>query len=211
MNADGSRARKLGSGRYPMRSPDSARIAYRFDDRLSSRSGFAIVDPATRRTRRIRVGGIADLSWAPSGTTIAYALGSDDRIWLYDLASGTSRLLGRAPARYGIGLTWSPDGALIAVDDDSGIQLLDPSSGRLTTLTSDGAAPVWSPLGDRLAFVRRRPNNDLDLRTIGRDGRDEHRVATLDRGYFVLGGDRGDRYVVVTGRAHARVRKGSYR
>lgn len=113
-----------------------------------------------------------DPAWSPDGTTIAYTYDHREgtvgrpRIALYDVGKGTSRFL--TPPGYAQP-SWSPDGRYIAAvrttTKGRDLVILDAVKGtEILRLTSDGRsfAPVWSPAGDQIAFMRASGLN-LDL------------------------------------------------
>jgi Tol biopolymer transport system component len=62
-------------------------------------------------------------------------------------------------------VAWSPSGALLAIDGESGVVVLDPSTGS-TTFTV-GSNPVWSPDGSALAVLDPPPGSgDRTLRIV---------------------------------------------
>ncbi len=84
-------------------------------------------------------------------------------------------------------LSWSPDGATLAlVSDGSGgnsdIYLIDPLGHNLRQLThtsrQDGG-PVWSPDGGQIAFVSNRDGN-FEIYRMNADGSDQQRVISTD-------------------------------
>ena len=81
-----------------------------------------------------------------------------------------------------MGPSLSPDGRFLALDVDGAnvrIDVLDLERGTLTPLVSgfDNAYPVWSPRGDRLAFVSTRAG-EFHLFTVSADGSTTERLTT---------------------------------
>ena len=108
--------------------------------------------------------GHQDPAWSPDGRTLLYVRNSrvgsrgTPVIFRYNVATGNSSSL------TGIGYTapaWSHDGRYVAATLTSNfgtdVVILDAKSGNeLLRVTTDGASfsPVWSPLGDAIAFFR---------------------------------------------------------
>ena len=99
--------------------------------------------------------------WAPDGERIAYRSASGDDedpdLYMVSLADGATTRLTFNPARELIG-DWSPDGQWIIFTEagNDGLLLRNPDGVNRIALT-DGAdsGPIWSPKGDRIAFLRR--------------------------------------------------------
>ncbi|MFN2565499.1 MAG: hypothetical protein ABR499_10870 [Gemmatimonadaceae bacterium] len=91
-------------------------------------------------------------SFSPSGAQLVYVRitgGSQDQLWMLDVASGAStnlNVLGHTPA-------WSPTGAQIAflsLSDGSGIKVMNPDGTGVRPVTTSGAYGFgldWSPDG----------------------------------------------------------------
>lgn len=120
-----------------------------------------LYDAATEETERL-VSGIDPSQppvWDPKADRVAYvsdADGSPD-IYMIELASGLATRLTFSAAREIIG-DWSPDGQWLVFTEEGwdGLLLRNPTGVNRIELT-DGAdrSPVWSPRGDRIAFLRK--------------------------------------------------------
>lgn len=110
-----------------------------------------------------------DLEFSPDGRVLGIASGveydgiygealADNRIHLYDLASGTMRILEGTRSRAG-SFTWSPDGRRIAYQGVGGLRLIDLATEEERALTAPyttlhGIGPVWSPDGKSIVYQR---------------------------------------------------------
>ena len=155
----------------PALSPDGRTVAVISDapDPLHDDYLVQLLTVATGKLKRLALPddyglGLNDPAWSPDGTQLAYtwnhrngSLGSP-RIAILDVRSGQVRQL---PQKGYAQPSWSPDGKyLAAVKTDAkgrNVVILDPATGaELLRLTGDGGsfAPVWSPAGDQIAFLR---------------------------------------------------------
>ena len=97
--------------------------------------------------------------WAPESDRIAFVsdLEGDPDIYMVELSTGQRTRLTFNPAREQVG-DWSPDGEWLVFTESGhdGLLLRNPNGVNRITLT-DGpdSDPVWSPKGDRIAFLRR--------------------------------------------------------
>jgi hypothetical protein len=116
-------------------------------------------------------------TWSPDGSQIAFhsfAAGNDD-IFKMNAADGTGQTDVSLAAAGDDDPDWSPGGGLIAfsadVADTFDIWTIDPNGGARTqlTFTEDNFTPVWSPSGDRMAFMSFR-DGDTEIFTMAADG-----------------------------------------
>lgn len=143
---DGSARRDLGAGEYPEWSPDGQEIA--FLAIYPNPLGIHAIRPDGTQ-RRLVVGTSAQTSprWGPEGDRIAYreyygtvfVVGRDG---LGRRSLGTAR---------GDQLSWSPDGAWLAVGGDL-IEVDGP--GRVHFDMDSWVAPRWSPSGQEILYSR---------------------------------------------------------
>jgi len=156
----------------PLWSPDGSRIAFAVDrtspvnpETSGAGSEVHVVTAADMHTTVLPDLLATDLEWSPDGRTLAVVSGEADlalieirneRIHLFDVASGTDRTLEAANSGR---LSWSPDGTRIAVDASGELQVVDLASGRSTVLDArdsslHGIGPVWAPNRDSILYQR---------------------------------------------------------
>jgi dipeptidyl aminopeptidase/acylaminoacyl peptidase len=168
-------------------SPTGAQLAYADVDEL------ILLDPATREHTRIAIaaGPIRTIAWGPDGRSIAYSveppfIGASDpgAFGVIVVRSGGEP----ESVSYAAGvesIAWSPDGLSLLLDrvtsDRSVIEVV-PTDGSGARVLVEGpksegpGAPVWSPDGSRVAFIRtprRGESYGLEYWVIGADGRGE--------------------------------------
>jgi TolB protein len=114
---------------------------------------------------------------SPDGSRIAFHVvygGALDAELFVKNADGTQLIQLTDDASEDSDREWSPDGSHIAFVRDGRIETMDPNGGHVAPLTPPSMlafGPVWSPGGDRIAFVGRRPDaSQEDLFTIANDG-----------------------------------------
>lgn len=157
--------------RQPSVSPDGTRVAIITDGPDPTRSDVvlkivdladaSISDPRLAQSRSL---GHQDPAWSPDGRSILYTRNNREgargtpAIYRYNLATGKSSALTgpgyMAPA-------WSRDGRFVAATRTStfgtDVVILDARTGaELLRVTKDERSfnPVWSPVGDAIAFFR---------------------------------------------------------
>jgi hypothetical protein len=148
------------------------RLVYIARDEAAHFQLYAAGDPP----RQLSTGeaDVWDYATHPEGTSIVYSVDRGDDgadLWLVDRVGKDHRLLLKCPDASCTAPAWSSDGTRIAYERQDlsertigvgtgplvpHIWLLDPASGKTVPLFDDaptpGHSPVWSPVGQRLAF-----------------------------------------------------------
>ena len=132
-------------------------------------------------------------SWSPDGQRIAFvSSGGEPHRWsdvhLYSMAAdGTDvRNIAEGPLVHDTP-RWSPDGERIAYvrfegsgpDRKLAILVVGSDGGIAQRLTEAASGPSWSPDGERIAYAK-VDGDEVALYTIGADGTDARRLATID-------------------------------
>jgi Tol biopolymer transport system component len=172
-------------------SPTGAQLAYANDDEL------ILLDPITwERTRIATVrGALLTIAWGPDGRSIAYSV---DSIGTGDAGPGVFVVRsGGEPERVSdeggtAGIRWSPDGGSLLLDR------VESSRSVIEVIAADGSdervlvegpmhegpgAPVWSPDGDRIAFLRTPRVGGgyrMEIWVTGSNGRGQMRLGVGD-------------------------------
>ncbi len=131
---------------------------------------------------------VFDPAISPDAKMLCYAVeGKDGRTDLFvrRVAGGAIVRVTNDDARE----SWprfSPDGDRIAFtrresrDGTPEIRIVSTLGGNSTSVIQSAAAPVWSPSGKELAFLRRTPEGNIDLVIAGADGGNSHVVLQGD-------------------------------
>jgi dipeptidyl aminopeptidase/acylaminoacyl peptidase len=168
-------------------SPTGAQLAYADDDEL------ILLDPATwERTRIVTAAGtISNIAWGPDGRSIAYSVeppstGASDPSSFGVIVVRSGGEQEQVSLAAGVeGIVWSPDGSSLLLDrvqsDRSLIELVaaDGSDERVLVegpMHEGPGAPVWSPDGSRIAFIRTPREGGayrIEIWVMGADGHGE--------------------------------------
>jgi Tol biopolymer transport system component len=165
---DGSGRLSLTGGGFgfdPSWSPDGSSVAYVSSPSPRGGGGsdvyVAEVGSSTPRQLTFDFPGGSSKSaptWSPDGRTIAYlaTAGGNTDVWTVPAVGGQSPTRVTSSGGQKFGLAWSPAGGLLVTTQDTSpgrsVVTIDAATGA-TTSTTQGAAPVWSPDGTRLAYV----------------------------------------------------------
>ncbi len=196
----------------PAWSPDGKQLAlqlYTFDyEQGSGRESIATVDAAPGATATVIVPGTSGARhsqpvWSPDGTRIAFVtavVGTaavNEDIWT---VSPTGDELQRVTSSggYKASVDWSPDSSMLVYQDGRGeaaeIAVVDRDGGTPRRLTNNkyfDRIPVWSPDGNRIAFVSDADDVTDGVRVMDADGSnwsgplaapsdDNYRIYSLD-------------------------------
>jgi Tol biopolymer transport system component len=196
VNADGTDLRPLTrtpriDETLPVWAPDGSRIAVTLageeDGTLTSHIDVLNSDGSGRR--RLVPFQASDPSWSPNGRRIAFSRWFTVSTYDLYIVDADGRNLRRLTRRSGTSLganflAWSPDGRRIAFVGGGpnsfvwDVYVIDADGTRLRRVTtsprhegSRGDYPlVWSPDGQRIAFVRRSDARGTDLYVVRADG-----------------------------------------
>jgi Tol biopolymer transport system component len=142
-------------------SPDSTRLATWVD--FASTLGIYGLDGKRQALLPVTVGGVdsgdVDPVWSPDGTSLLLPGGVE-----IPVDGSPPRLLSSDDPRSQWQFTFSPDGTRVAYVTEAGLTVAaaDGSQARLMVHAGSGKAggwrfaPMWSPTGDRIAFISAR-------------------------------------------------------
>jgi len=190
-------------GYLPAWSPDGTQIVFGAfvgdpDESGDRESELFLMNGDGSNVRQLtdRPGPDVDPTWSPDSTRIAWwgqdplpegSLTQPNRLYMVDVASGEVTELGE-----GADPVWSPDGRRIAftfqeqpeegtfqTEINSDIWVMDIETGARSPLVQDPSAdlwPVWSPDGQRIAFVSERDDPSGEVYVMSADGSDVRRL-----------------------------------
>ena len=162
-------------------SPDGSRVAFAADD--VDDDGLYVVE--TEGGQPVRIAEGEEPTFSPDGTQIAFlssprsggqVRGGREHVWVVN-ANGTDarEILADEPAlaKGVFGLTWSPAGDRIAMENTLGrhvaIYTFAPDGSDFTEVIPDGANPHWSPDGSQISYELLYPGQQ-GLRIADADG-----------------------------------------
>ncbi len=177
----------MGTGSYPVWSPDCQWIAYTEDSGITS--DIYVKDFLRRTVRNLTPDSQVDMIpvWSPDSTRLLFNSERDDNreIYLADLSCLRMDPLCRIPTTnltnnpaLDVGAAWSPDGTTIAFfssrDGSSELYLMDADGENVRRLTNDDHTDlgniIWSPDGKQIVYVSVLRNGDWDIFSIDAAG-----------------------------------------
>lgn len=123
--------------------------------------------------------------WSPDGNVFAvFKTSRKSPVWdislhIINLSTSEDRIIYETKGKYIYGLSWSPDGTRLTFAiaqekrvDDVNVYALSIDSGGLVMLTTSGStsSPVWSPLGNMIAYIDEDSDSNTKLYIYKLDG-----------------------------------------
>lgn len=171
----------------PSVSPDETQLAYTRTQAGQSSIEIASVNGSEPRTLLESGGPWRRPRWSPDGRSLAVVGVRDGvpRIFVVDARTGATQPLTPGETGPQSEPNWSPDGSRIVFKRGTGsgaeIALVELATKQVTRLTDndvEDSTPSFSPGGDRIVFVSRRPHGRQNLWVMGADG---NKVESLTR------------------------------
>lgn len=148
-------------------SPDGRRIVYRSND--TDKPGLVIQSLGDLTTQQITKSNSSFPAWSLDGKYISFGIVSDSgitNIWIYDIASGTSRRVTSSSKESSFMPAWSPDGKWLTYNLTNRalrrVMVIPSSGGTPRQLTQDDAEyshPQWSPKNPELIVCLKNHKN----------------------------------------------------
>jgi len=192
-----------GHERHPDLSPDGERVAFVWDGGAENNYDIYVKSVDRDALSRLTLDASPECcpAWSPDGSQVAFLrpVQAGAELIVVSAEGGAERLLVRL-SHMGEKICWSPDGALIAVEDRPpgqplGIFVVSTDTGEKRRITSAPAGesdrwPALSPDGRTLAFVRGSALFSVHTVALGADGgRTEGPTRTTDEEYSLRGLD----------------------
>ena len=180
-----------GSLREPDVSPEGTRIAYTRITGGRSTIEVAVLDGSAGREVTPGPGSWSQPRWSPDGRRLVVVGGQGGaaRLHLVDPDGGQAPLAIAGAGTPQADPDWSPDGARIVFRQGEGangeIVMVAVDGGLVTVLTDNDVEdgdPAFSPSGERIVFVSRRPDGRPNLWVMDSDGSDLSSLTTVDEG-----------------------------
>ena len=169
------------SGALASWSPDGSLLSY-----VSGKSLYFVdAEGRVHRTQSWQTGnsGVSSLVWSPDARRFAGVTYWGVYSWLWVMnTDGTGSHTIVQESGYDMPRpTWAPDGNLILFSTSSTTYVVDPNGTEPQKILDDATASVWSPDGQRLAYVALDQNGrSVGLGVARADGSDPHTVTQGD-------------------------------
>ncbi len=139
-------------------SPDGTRIAFS-PMKPTGPSGLYLINKDGSGLRQVADLGTWNVTWSPTSEYIAFSASGQGAVYVLHADGGEPAEI----ADFLSGFAWAPNADLLAVADESGLYLYDPTGKHATPLAVGrsvsfilaagvSSQPVWSPDGTRIAF-----------------------------------------------------------
>jgi Tol biopolymer transport system component len=132
-------------------SPDGRRIA--FSGHIDGTKGLHVINRDGSGLKQLSEREAYALEWSPRGDYIAL---HGEGLYMVEVATAETSQIADAtqPPWYPLSVSWSPDGALFAFVDDSGLYVYDAETGerRQVAAGPSGGPILWSPDGSQIVF-----------------------------------------------------------
>jgi hypothetical protein len=169
------------SGALASWSPDGSLLSYVSGKNLL----FVDAEGRVHRSQSWQTGnsGVSALVWSPDARRFAGVTYWGVYSWLWVMnTDGTDfhQIVQETGYDNLPGPTWAPDGSLILFSTSSTTHVVDPNGTEPQKILDDATAAVWSPDGQRLAYVALDKGRSTGLGVARADGSEPHTVTQGD-------------------------------